>query len=67
MIASRAVSQPAVLGRKRYPFRIFTVSEPWPWSETRRIEAVTTAAPDAANGIAHDRLGRVSGGADEQP
>ena len=48
MIASRAVSQPAVFGRNRRPCRIFTVSEPWPWSETRRIEAVAMSAPEAA-------------------
>ncbi|GJE46052.1 hypothetical protein AEGHOMDF_5252 [Methylobacterium soli] len=48
MMASRAVSQPAVFGRKRLPLRMRTVSEPWPWRETRRIEAVTTSAPEAA-------------------
>ena len=47
MIASRAVSQPAVLGRTRLPLSLLSVSEPWPCSETRRIEAVTTSAPEA--------------------
>src|SRR5215468_1119810 len=47
-MASRAVSQPAVLGRNRYFDNTLTVSKPCPFSEIRRIETVTISQPLAA-------------------
>src|SRR5258708_5456400 len=46
--ASRAVSQPAVFGRKRRPFNRLTVSDARRSSEIRRIDMVTTSAPLAS-------------------
>src|ERR1700704_60692 len=54
-MASRAVSQPAVLGRKRYFDKRLTVSNPCPLSDMRRIATVTISQPLAA--AASTRMG----------